>query len=85
LSFLLRPNATLLVYLVNKSISEYGGIFRLLYKKLKVWWQKIPKKVSKHACLLGSSGDSTKKNHKKGSFFSGNIFFLYMKKFGQVF
>ena len=34
----------------------YGGNFsHLLHKKLKVWWKKIPKKLSEHAHLLGSS------------------------------
>ena len=50
-----EKNATLLVYLLSKSINEYGGIFRLLHKKLKVWWQKIPKKLSEQARLLGTS------------------------------
>ena len=31
-------------------------IFLICYiKKLKVWWKKIPKKLSEHAHLLGSS------------------------------
>ena len=34
---------------------EYGKKFsQLLHKKLKVWLQKSPKKLSEHASLLGS-------------------------------
>ena len=47
--------ATLLVYLLSKSINEYGGIFSLLHEKLRVLWKKYPKKLSDHACLLGTS------------------------------
>ena len=51
----LEKNATLPAYLLSKSINEYGGIFRLLYEKLKVWWTKFPKKPSEQARLLGTS------------------------------
>ena len=47
--------ASLLVYLLSKSINEYGGIFSLLHEKLRVWWKKNPKKLSEHARLLGTS------------------------------
>ena len=47
--------ATLLVYLLSKSINEYGGIFSLLHEKLQVWWKVNPKKLSEHARLLGTS------------------------------
>ena len=47
--------ATLLVYLLSKSINEYGGIFSLLHEKLRVWWKVNSKKLSKHARLLRTS------------------------------
>ena len=47
--------ATLLAYLLSKSINEYGGILCLLHEKLKVWWKFFPKKLSEHARLLGTS------------------------------
>jgi len=52
---MVEKNDTLLVYLLSKSINKYVGIFRLSHKKLKVWWQKIPKKLSEHARLLETS------------------------------
>ena len=50
-----EKNATLLAYLLSKSINEYGGILCLLHEKLKVWWKFFPKKLSEHARLLGTS------------------------------
>jgi hypothetical protein len=48
-------NATLLAYLLSKSINEYGGILCLLHEKLKVWWNFFPKKQSEHARLFETS------------------------------
>ena len=52
----LDKNATLLVYLLSKSINEQGGIFRLnTTGKIASTVEKKSKKVSDHACLLGTS------------------------------
>jgi hypothetical protein len=32
-----------------------GRFIYLLHEKLKVWWKKNPKELSKHARLLGTS------------------------------
>lgn len=50
-----EKNATLLAYLLSKSINEYGGILCLLHEKLKEWGNFFPKKLSEHARLLGTS------------------------------
>ena len=50
-----EKNASLLAYVLSKSINEYGGILCLLHEKLKVWWKIFPKKLSEHARLLGTS------------------------------
>ena len=47
-------NATLYAYLLDKSINEQGGIWRLFHGKNKVWRKKIPKKLSELARLLGT-------------------------------
>ena len=48
-------NATLLAYLLSKSINEQGGIFRLLHEKLRAGWNENLKNLSEHALLLGTS------------------------------
>ena len=41
---------------LSKSINEYGVcISCLLHEKLKVWLKFFPKKLTKHACFLGTS------------------------------
>ena len=42
-------NATLLAYLLCKSINEQGGIFHLLHDKLRAGWKENLKKLSEHA------------------------------------
>ena len=49
---MVEKNASLLAYVISKSINEYGGILCLLHEKLKVWWKIFPKKLSEHARLL---------------------------------
>ena len=56
----LEKNATLLAYLLSKSINEQGGIFRLLHEKLQAGWNENLKNLSEHALLLGTS-EYTKK------------------------
>jgi hypothetical protein len=50
----LEKNASLLAYLLSKSINEQGGIFSLLHEKLQAGWNENLKKISEHA-LLGTS------------------------------
>ena len=51
----LEKNATLLAYLLSKSINKKGGIFRLLHEKLRAGWNENLKNLSEHALLLGTS------------------------------
>ena len=51
----LEKSATLLAYLLSKSISEQSGIFRLLHEKLRARWKENLKNLSQHALLLGTS------------------------------
>ena len=48
----LEKSATLLAYLLSKSINEQGGIFRLLHEKLQAGWKENLKNLSKHALLF---------------------------------
>ena len=52
----LEKNATLLAYLLSKSINEQSGIFRLLHEKLRAGWNENLKNLSK--LLLGTSKQS---------------------------
>ena len=51
----LEESATLLAYLLSKSINEQGGIFCLLHEKLRAGWKENLKNLSEHAHLLGTS------------------------------
>ena len=51
----LEKNATLLAYLLSKSINKVGGFFCLLHEKLQAGWNENLKNLSKHALLLGTS------------------------------
>ena len=51
----LEESATLLAYLLSKSINEQSGIFRLLHEKLQAGWKENLKNLSEHALLLGTS------------------------------
>ena len=51
----LKKSATLLPYLLSKSINEQGGIFCLLHEKLRAGWKENLKNLSEHALLLGTS------------------------------
>ena len=51
----LEKNASLLAYLLSKSINEQGGIFSLLHEKLQAGWNENLKNLSEHALLLGTS------------------------------
>ena len=47
----LEKSATLLAYLLRKSINEQGGIFCLLHEKLRAGWKENLKNLSEHALL----------------------------------
>ena len=51
----LEKSATLLAYLLSKSINEQGEIFHLLHEKLRAGWKDSLKNLSEHALLLGTS------------------------------
>ena len=48
----LEKNATLLAYLLSKSINKQGGMFRSLHEKLQAGWKGNLKNLSKHALLF---------------------------------
>ena len=48
-------NATLLPYLLSKSINEQGGIFGLLHEKLQARWKENLKNLRELAFLLRTS------------------------------
>ena len=51
----LEINATLLAYLLGKSIKVQGGIFGLLHEKLQAGWKENLENLSEHSLLLGTS------------------------------
>ena len=51
----LEKNSTLPAFLLSKLINEQGGIFCLLYGKLRAGWKENLKNLSEHALLLGTS------------------------------
>ena len=51
----LEKNATLLAYLLCKSINKQGGIFHLLHEKWQAGWKENLKNLSEHALLSGTS------------------------------
>jgi hypothetical protein len=54
-----NKQATLVAYLLSKSINMQGGIFCLLHEKLRVGWKENLKNLSEHALLLGRVGAHT--------------------------
>ena len=57
----IKESAIKLFHLLHEKWENGGKFSHLWHKELKKWLNKLPKKLSEHACLLGSSAQQDKK------------------------